>query len=131
MLAGEMMFLVLVLLGCNGKRSSEVTPADAEGTYTGYYRGGKETFDLHANGTFSQTFSNDAGVLLYTNNGKWEITSPGVILFRPWIGFRGSISNGFESYSSGDCVFRFQPSRLDIGEDDYVAVKLPANEGER
>jgi len=124
-LVGAMTFVLsLVFLGCNGKRSSELAPGDAQGTYFGYYKGGKETFVIQADGTFSQTFSNDAEGLLYTNNGKWEIASPGVIRFSPWISFRGSTSNRFESYSSGECVFRFKPSRLEIGEDDYVAVKV-------
>ena len=117
------LFVLALVSGCHQKKASDLTPDDVPGVYWGFYRGGKETIRIFPDGRFSQQFTNEMGVQLYSNSGTWEIINPGRISFSPWIGFHGSLSNKFETYSSGACTLGVDPARIEIGENDYYVLK--------
>lgn len=68
------------------------------GTYEGNYAKGTETFDMRADGTFTQTFVRN-GQVVYTNEGKWKLQEDGErIKFEPVICFSPSDDGQLEKY---------------------------------
>ena len=103
------------VFGCGSKKTELINPI---GTYTGNYRGGTETFDLRADGSFSQTFVESDGAILYTNEGKWTIRNE-IISFRPFVTASDDPHKDpskLNKVDSGIFPFDQNPDRIVLGE---------------
>jgi hypothetical protein len=139
-----LIFMLLVLWetspGCGDATDSPATSkAEIVGTYKGRYASGTETFEIHDDGTFLQTYrgGTNAG---YTSTGKWLYETNAILngqsvkmsrfTFKPLMvpaGVSVCTTNTKFDVSSG--AWRRNPFRIELGPWPYLVAK--SKEAER
>src|SRR6185437_4500089 len=103
--------LFLLVCSCDPP-DKPLSKAYVVGTYKGQYFGGVEMVVLRPDGTFSQEFKTNA-VLVYTNQGKWELRPPNFMSFSPFSSIYPPYTN---CPNCGlDCFYRQYPDRIEFG----------------
>ena len=123
------------LVGCGEATDSPaVSNAEIVGTYTGHYASGTETLEIHADGTFAQTFrqGTNAG---YTSSGTWYYETNMIwkgltnkisqVSFSPLTlpaGMSGCATNTKVQVGTG--LWQRNPVRIELGAWPYFLTKM-------